>query len=287
MDSVESQNRTEAAYITKLLVQVTLPHRQPKGDPPFWYRKNGTSSVTITPGTITTRNGPERCGYPAGTIPRLLLLWMNREVVRNRERRLYLGNSLPEFMKSLGLNPHNGSLRSQNSDRRRLHTQMTNLFQAVIQFSEVPNEKKMTWENLSVTSKGEIWWDFYSDGTFLFDSWIELGEHFFESLLYAPIPLSSEALKQLKGSSLELDLYAWSVYAAFTASKRGEPFRIAWKQLHRNLGTEYKRTIDFKRKAERALQAVCRVYPELRLEEIDKGIMVRSSFTPIKPKIFA
>lgn len=278
----------DRAYMTKFLIQVTLPHRQPAGAPEAWSRRNGSFSLVIRPGLKELRDGSfQRLPYPSGSIPRLLLLWITRESVRTGDRRLKLGNSLPSFMKKLGLNPGNGSLRSLRSDRKRLHDQMTNLFQSQIRFA-FQSEDCHAWQDLSVTSKGKIWWDFYADENCLclFDSWIELGEHFFNALLEAPVPLSMRALRELKGSSLGLDLYAWSVYATFTASKRGEPFEISWARLHQNLGADYSRIRDFKAKAAASLREVQKVYPELRLEESGDGVLIRSSFTPVRPQIY-
>lgn len=272
------------AFITKFLVQVTLPHRQPPGQPEAWQRRNGNFSLTIRPGLEQTEDGFKRLGYPAGSIPRLLLLWLTREALRKHERRIKLGNSLPAFMEAIGLNPYNGSLKSARSDRRRLQTQMNNLFRSQIMFGYV-DPGRHAWKDLSVTTQGEIWWDFYSDGLFLFDSWIELGEHFFESLLESPVPLKMEALHQLKNSSLSLDLYAWCAYAAFTASKRGEPFKVTWRKLHESLGAEYSRVRDFRKKATASLQKVQKVYPELRLEDDGDFLLVRSSMTPVRPYI--
>lgn len=275
----------DRAYMTKFLIQVTLPHRQPSGDPIAWSRRNGSFSLMIRPGIITLADGSlQQRPYPSGSIPRLLLLWITREVVLRGERRLQLGTSLPCFMKSIGLNPDNGSLRSIRSDRKRLHDQMTNLFQSQIRFA-FQDERCYAWQDLSVTSRGQIWWDFYSDEGCLFDSWIDLGEHFYEALLQAPVPMSMRALRELKNSSLSLDLYAWSVYATFTASKRGEPFRISWARLHQNLGADYQRVRKFKEKAVLSLKSIAKVYPELRLEEDEAGLTVRSSTTPVKPRI--
>ena len=274
----------DRAFITKFLVQVTLPHRQPRGNPEAWQRRNGNFSLTIRPGLIPSKDGYERLGYPSGSIPRLLLLWMTREVLRKRSRQIQLGHSLPSFMEALGLNPHNGSLRSIRSDRKRLQTQMNNLFRSQIMFGYVDPDRQ-AWRDLSVTTQGEIWWDFYSDGLVLFDSWVELGEHFYESLLESPVPLSMEALQQLKNSSLSLDLYAWSAYAAFTASKRGEPFRVTWRKLHESLGADYSRVRDFKKKATVALKKVLEVYPDLRIEDDGDLLLVRSSMTPVRPLI--
>lgn len=274
----------DQAYLTKLLVQVTLPHRQPNGAPDIWERRNGSYSLSIRPGYVRTPQGMKKLGYPAGSIPRLILLWMTRETLLKGERRLHLGNSLPSFMEAIGLNPYNGSINSLRSDRKRLHEQMTNLFRSQIWF-DYQDEHKDAWQDLSVTSQGEIWWDFYSDGAYLFDSWVDLGEHFYKALLKAPVPLKMSALRNLKSSSLSLDLYAWSAYSAYTASKRGEPFRITWEKLHENLGADYARACDFKKKAIKSFQKILKEYPELRLEDNGEELFVYSSLTPIRPKV--
>ena len=279
------QDTEDRAYMTKFLIQVTLPHRQPSGDPEVWFRKNGNYSLMIRPGFVSTKDGFRRLGYPSGSIPRLLMLWLTREAVRKRDRRIQLGTSLPGFMQAIGLNPNNGSHKSLRSDRKRLHDQMTNLFQSQIRF-DFQDEHSHAWKDLSVTSKGEVWWDFHSDMTYLFDSWIELGEYFYEAMIAAPVPLSMTALQALKNSSLSLDLYAWCVYATYTASKRGEPFEIRWARLHQNLGADYNRVRAFKAKAIASLQAIQKVYPELRLEEDEIGLRIRSSFTPIRPQVY-
>lgn len=274
----------DQAYLTKFLVQVTLPHRQPVDNPDFWERKNGRYSICITPGSMTEGGVRKRLGYPAGAIPRLILLWMNREVVRHGDRKLCLGNSLSVFMENIGLNARNGSINSVRSDRKRLHKQMMNLFRSQIEFS-LSDCNHTAWKDFNVAPQGEVWWDFYSEGEYLFDSWIELGEHFYEALLQGPVPLSTHALRELKGSSLELDLYSWSVYATFTAMKRRHPFRISWARLHQNLGADYSRERDFKRKATLALKKIAKVYPELRLDEEGDDLIVKPSLTPIKPRI--
>lgn len=278
--------RDDQAYLTKLLIQVTLPHRQPSGDPDIWERRNGAYTLSIRPGYTRTPEGRKKLGYPAGSIPRLILLWMTREAMQKGERRLYLGNSLPAFMEAIGLNPNNGSINSVRSDRKRLHDQMTNLFRSQIWFDYLDDDRT-AWQDLSVTSRGEIWWDFYSDGAYLFDSWVDLGEHFYDALLKAPVPLKMSALQNLKNSSLSLDLYAWSAYSAYTASKRGEPFRITWGKLHENLGADYARACDFKKKAVKSFQKILKEYPELRLEDQGDTLLVHSSLTPVRPRIRA
>ena len=49
----EEPDARELAFIARQLVQATLPYREPEGNPPVWYRTNGTFTLTIRPGYET------------------------------------------------------------------------------------------------------------------------------------------------------------------------------------------------------------------------------------------
>lgn len=176
----EAPNGQDKAFTTRYLVQATLPHRNPKDNPPFWYRVNGNYTLTIQPGTRTDpKTGkPESLGYPFGSLPRLLLFWLTTEAVRRGSKRLMLGNSLPEFMREIGLNPDNGSTGAKRSDKRRLVEQMERLFRAKLSFDyNAPGVK--SWLDMQVAPKASLWWDIKNPEQLnLYESWIELGEDF-------------------------------------------------------------------------------------------------------------
>jgi hypothetical protein len=100
----------DMAFSARELVQATLPHQTPPGNPPVWSRVNGNYTLRIRPGYKTdpkTKN--DVCiGYPYGNVPRLLLFWLTTEAIRTGNRRLELGGSLAGFMRELGLNPNRG-----------------------------------------------------------------------------------------------------------------------------------------------------------------------------------
>ena len=61
---------------------------------------------------------------------------------------------------------------------------------------------------MDVSSSSEFWWDHKrSDQANLWDSWIELGEKFYEAVTLSSVPVDLRALKALKRSPLALDLY--------------------------------------------------------------------------------
>jgi len=77
--------------------------------------------------------------------------------------------------------------------------------------------------NMNVASASELWWDPKKPHQInLWDSWVELGEKFYEALTAAPVPVDTRALRALKRSPLALDLYAWATYKALAvAGKNG------------------------------------------------------------------
>jgi hypothetical protein len=127
----ETSDEVELAFLARQLVQITLPHSDP-GDVPVWTRRNGDLTLIMT--RADTDDKGTLIGYPYGSLPRLLLYWINSEAVRTKSRRLELGSNLSRFMTELGLNPRNG--RGERSDARRLQHQMSRLFGASIRFKQ-------------------------------------------------------------------------------------------------------------------------------------------------------
>lgn len=277
----------DKAFTTRYLVQATLPYRKPKGDPPVWGRINGNYSLSVQPGYVRIPGSHERrwVGYPYGSIPRLLLFWLTTEALRTGERKIVLGNSLADFMTQLGLNPRNGGPGSTRSDRKRLHDQMERLFEAKISF-EYSDEQRRNKLNMHVAPRTELWWDLKAPDQQLTlnESWIELGEEFFKAITEAPVPVDMRALQALKNSPLALDLYAWSTYKTYQVNKKRKPQRISWRQLQGQLGTEYTNPKDFKRYAKQALRKIVNVYPGLKVEDVDGGLIINPGLTAVPPK---
>jgi hypothetical protein len=274
-------DKTEAAFMARQLVQATLPHKNP-GDVPLWKRTNGNLTLGIQPGmnVITGKS----YGYPYGTIPRLLLFWITTEAVKTKNRRLELGNSLSFFMRQLGLSTATG--RGKRGDAKRLRDQMERLFRARISFDQSTPGKK-AWVDMQVAPEGVLWWDEKQpDQTTLWDSWIQLGEKFFEAITAAPVPVDMRALKALKRSPLALDLYAWATYTAFQTQRTGQSRSVSWELLHDQMGGEYNDIKEFGRKARLSLRKVQAVYPDLGLAFEKGGVRVLpcNPAVTIKPK---
>ena len=271
----------DKAFLTRQLVQVTLPHSSP-GNVPIWKRKNGNLTLAIRPGWDHKKDEP--IGYPFGSIPRLLLFWITTETLRTQSRKLELGVSLAGFMRDIGLDPSTGGGR--RGDSRRLQNQMERLFRATISL-EVTNQDSSVsgkrWIDMQVATEGEMWWNFKNPGqSTLFGSWIELGEKFYDAIVTSPVPLDKRVLKALKRSPLALDLYAWATYKTFslTQQNKKEQF-IPWRSFMNQLGADYSNPMDFKRKAKQVFKKVQHVYQGLELEDVEGGFIIRRGRTSV------
>ena len=142
----------ETAFMARELVQCTLPHANP-GNVPVWKRRNGNFTLGIVPG-VNIETG-KSYGYPYGTIPRLLLFWMNTEAVKTKSRRLELGHNLSDFIRAVGPDPNTGG--GVRSDARRLRNQMERLFRTIISFQvdiEEPHRHGKSWLDMQVAPEG-------------------------------------------------------------------------------------------------------------------------------------
>jgi hypothetical protein len=168
----DAEYEPEKAFISREMVQATLPHRNP-GDVPAWSRINGNYALTVQPGWDSWKN--KSFGYPYGTIPRLLIFWLTTEALRTDNRKLEIGGSLAEFMGKLGLDSSRGGKRS---DAKRLRDQMERLFRARISF-EYRDEGHESWYDLQIAPKGMMWWHHnLAEQPTLWENWVELSEDF-------------------------------------------------------------------------------------------------------------
>jgi Plasmid encoded RepA protein len=137
-------------------------------------------------------------------------------------------------MREVGLNPDTGG--GKRGDAKRLHNQMDRLFGSRISFQyfvDDPHRHGKAWLNMEVAPRGELWWDpKRPDQGALWQSWILLGDEFYNALVALPVPVDMRALRALKRSPLALDLYAWVCYRAFVIVVK---FQQRYVKFHRVL----------------------------------------------------
>ncbi len=217
-------------------------------------------------------------GRGQGRYPRLILIWMTTEAVRTGSRELELGSSLSRFMAQLGLQATGGHWGTIP----RFRDQIERLVGAAISTrwsSDANGQNQSGGENLLVADRFHLWWtpQELPHGS-LAKSSVTLSMNFFEQLVAAPVPLDLRAVRALKRSPLALDLYAW---ATRRVSYLSRPTLIPWESLRRSFGAGYADTPQgrscFRAKAIEAFHRIVMVYPELKIESQDNGLLLRPS----------
>jgi hypothetical protein len=207
---------------------------------------------------------------------------MTTEAVRTGNRELELGSSLSSFMAQLGLQATGGHWGTIP----RFRDQMQRLVGAAISTrwsSDADGQSHSGGENLLVADRFHLWWTPQKLPIVRPDkSSVTLSANFFEQLVAAPVPLDLRAVNALKKSPLALDLYAW---ATRRVSYLSNTALISWESMRRSFGAGYAETpqgrVSFRGKAIETLRKVVVVYPELKIEILEKGLLLR----PCRPHI--
>ena len=271
-----SEADPDLGFMARLLALCSLPRTNP-GDRHQYERVNGPFRLTLS------RTGRHKLPY--GSLPRLLLAWVCTEAVQTKSRELVLGNSLAQFMRTLGI------YNSGGHPQTRLRNQMKRLFSASISLAYESGNDEVSIRS-PITDHSEFWWnERRPDERSLWQSKVELGEKFFQEIIRHPVPLNMNTLRALRRSPLGLDLYLWLVYGTF--SLKG-PKPLSWARLYQQFGAdpakaEDGRVVDnFRTKCLRELMKIKTAWPGLKYR-IERGRRGEKSgalvLLPSKPSI--
>ena len=265
-----SEADAELGFMARLLALCSLPRTNP-GNRDKFKRVNGPYTLYMT-----AMSGPK---LPFGNLPRLLLAWVTTEAVRTQSPVLVLGDSLADFMRTLGI--YNTSA-GRGGVQTRLRNQMDRLFHASVSLVYEGEQMKASMSSL-VAERTEFWWDpKRPDDRTLWESKVELGDKFFQEIVRNPVPLDMNILKALKRSSLGLDLYLWLTYRTFTLKV---PLRLSWKALYRQFGADPAKATDrvtvdnFRKDCLRELNKIKLAWKELNYTT-PQGVLVVSPTAP-------
>ena len=267
-----SEADPDLGFMARLLTLCSLPRTNP-GDRLQYKRVNGPYTL------IMTATGNYKLPY--GNLPRLLMAWLSTEAVRTQSREISLGDSLSEFMRTLGIYSSDGKAYT------RLRDQMDRLFHSSVELT-YEHQQVTRFVASHIVDRGEFWWDpKRPDDRSLFDSKIRLGEDFFNEVINRPVPLNMNALAALKRSALGLDFYLWLVYRTFALRA---PLRLSWPTLYRQFGADPDKAGDnrtvqaFRTDSLRELKKIKLAWPELNYATA-KGVLILSPSKPAIPRL--
>jgi len=265
--AIEDADAREAGalgFMARAMVQATLPHR--KVDSTYFERRNGAFTLSM--------QALPKIGLPYGALPRLLLAWTTTEAVKTKSRELELGDSMSAFMAELGLTATGGS----HGSITRLKNQTRRLFTATVAAS-YEDENHVEDIGYRLADRSVLWWHSKDpEQVGLWKSTVTLSEQFFNEVIDRPVPIDMRAMKALKQSPMALDIYTWLTYRM---SYLKRPTVIPWDAVATMFGSNYKQLKHFKQAFIEELRRVMVVYPQVRVEVTDDGLMVKPSPTHI------
>jgi hypothetical protein len=301
---LENEARLEAlgngtdtrGFITRTLVQTTLPYREPKVEdhPNGFARRFQSFSLIIQAGSYTktvekVKGGravmeteTHSYGFPYGSTPRLIVAWLCSEAMRQQSRIITLTDSQASFMRAIGMKNSTGGVRGTNT---LLKDAMQRLFTARIITTSDRDAQK--WRNGQFTIADDVelddaipWWaeDASTDRAPAWSSQINLSEKFYRDIVRSAVPVDLHVLKALHKSPMAMDIYSFLTWVNAFIEK---PMELSWEGMAAQFGTSAQATRSFKQKWLEALAKVQVFYqPKVQVERTKLVILPSAPDVP-------
>jgi hypothetical protein len=246
------------------LIQCSFPHADP-GEEATFTRHNGWLELTLS---ATRRD----IGLPYGVPARLLTIYCASEAIRTRSPEIYLGRTVHEFLRCLDI----PITRGERGSLRVYANQLLRLIHCAVSIDEnirdAGGRTGLHIRQALFTEEARLWWDeaeVVGQG-----STLVLSSVLFQSILERSAPLSTAAIRQLRKSPMDLDVYAWLVHRLFHLSR---PNTITWSQLSGQFGHGYSQPRKFRHFFLDSLKRVLAVYPEAHVKPAEVGLILSPS----------
>jgi len=253
------------------LIQCSFPHADP-GDAVSFSRRNGWLELTVG----TTRPAT---GLPYGVPARLLTIYCTSEAIRTRAPEIYLGRSLHDFLRRLDV----PITRGDRGSLRVYASQLLRLIHATLTIDEhLRDDSGRTGIHIRqalFAEEARLWWD--EDRAAGEGSSLLISQVLFQSILERSAPLSASAIKALRKSPMDLDVYAWLVHRLY---QLGKPSTVTWEQLSQQFGHSYRALRAFRRFFGDSLARVRVVYPDANVKVSDQGLLLLPSRPHVAPR---
>ena len=256
------------------LIQCSFPHADPK-DATKFTRKNGWLELTL--GTTN----PD-AGLPYGVPARLLTIFCTSEAVRTNSPEIYLGDSVHDFLRRLDVPITRGARGSLSVYANQLLRLVHSTLSIDENIRDGAGRQGLHMRQALFVEEARLWWDDLQQpknrkgaGRSIGNgSSLMLSSVLFHSILERSAPLATSAIKRLRKSPMDLDVYAWLVHRLFHLSK---PSMVSWEQLSNQFGHNYGLPRKFRHFFLDSLKRVSAVYPEAKLQISESGVLLLPS----------
>jgi hypothetical protein len=264
-------------FLHTVQCQCGIPYKNPGDQVREWDRKQGTAIMRIEAGAaIDPRtNGFVKLGLPYGEKPRLVLIHLASEAVRNSSAVVDVEDSMTAFAKSLGVEPNGQQLKA-------LKDQLARLAASTVRMGIV-EEGRAVQVNTQIVTAFDLWFPKQADQRVLWPSTVRLSEEYFQSLGRHAVPLDHRAVAALASSSMALDTYVWLAQRLHRVPP-GKPQFITWAAAYEQFGQGFARVRDFRRQFLQTLAHVKNAYPSARIGTDEQGLSLEHSPPPVAPR---
>ena len=246
------EEANKLGFMSRLLLMVNLPYRDPGDKCRNWWRKNGNVSINVTSGY----KDDESIGIPYGAYPRLILAYLVTQAVKTQSPTVFLGKSFNHFLSMV-------DIKKGGTTRKRLKEQLIRTLSASFSWTYA-TEKQWSRLNVNVASGMQLWWNTedVDENHGEWESLVRLNKDFFNEIIRHAVPLDMRVLSALKNSPLALDLYMFISWRVFKINK---PVFISWESLQQQLGGQYTDLKVFSRDCRMHLTRIKALRPDLNI----------------------
>ncbi|MDR3798413.1 MAG: replication protein RepA [Terracidiphilus sp.] len=281
MEDIYGGDPAALRYLHVVLAQCGLPYREPHASLPFYEKRNGRTSLILTPGVLLdpkTRK-PAMQGIPYGAKPRLLMIHLCTEAKLRKSPEVEIADSMSAFMQDLGLAVTGG----KNGSIGRFKEQLNRLAATRMQLLFADEDKVSMVNATSPISRYDVWFPRSPNQRMLWPTTVTLSGEFFESLMgQNALPLDARAIRALQQSAMALDVYTWLAHRLCRVP-RTRPAPISWFALQTQFGLEYNDRYKFRQDFKEAMAKVLVVYPGANVDLPHGGgiLTLRYSASPV------
>jgi hypothetical protein len=203
---------------------------------------------------------------------RLLTIYCASEALRTRSPEIYLGETINEFLRRLDV----PITRGERGSLRVYANQLLRLVHCAVSIDEnirdSTGRQGLHIRQALFVEEARLWWD-EADGVGQGSSLV-LSSVLYDSILERSAPLSTKAIRRLRKSPMDLDVYAWLVHRLFHLTR---PSTVTWQQLSDQFGHGYSEVRKFRRFFVESVKRVQEAYPEARLKIAEVGVILLPS----------
>ncbi len=260
-------------YLYSGWCQTALPHKRPSDDTAIWKLETDSMTLLVEPGVrVQAGADPVHVGVPYGAIARLILIYLQSEALKTGSRDVALGGSLRAFLRRLGISVGGKTTMLVREQAERI-SRCRLTFHAARQGGSMLVNQNIVDVAMFVDSE-------VADGQgSLFVETARLSETFFQQMSLHAVPLDEAAIREIRNSSMALDIYCWLAYRLHSLSGN-KP--ISWAAVAGQFGAGIKLRKHFKPTFTENLNLALAVYREACVELTETGVILKPSPPPVR-----